>query len=559
MQSSDKNSTIEKNPPNNPATGQKNQWWKTTLLTVSVIGCGVLGALLYQQQQTNQKTTLQLNQQLASLKEQLSHQKQQTQSAQAAATQAQAAQKKAESSEKKLQKQLVSLGVTNDHLIAWMMRDHSQELPELQKSSTARDAIMSELEQFLKLTEDNNQFQPIRARIMLQLAELEIHKRHPAKADKLLDAASKAWEESQSKEPGHSYRIARARLACLIEASELGQNELAQKLLPKARKAAQNSPQNKEVDNKRLQAIIHAINGRMLQKEDPEKALKNFESAIEDMKGIQRTLTEHIIVRSDLARYSVEAASLAESLNHRNEAEKLRNQAIKWLKELLKTNPKLPFANIQLAHIHILSASSAINMGKDKEAAASLSKAEELLKNMPTDDLSLNGAPMQIAKAKGLRAILLRDAGKHTEAKKLFLEAIETTKQIVDHQDEQPNGSNEALYQLALLHWQYAGMVGDKGDKKSELAEGKQASEIMEKLLKKGAGVYDIGIRRALGYLYGDLGHTAAQKGDKALAAKYYKRASLTWQSLIEKYGKEQEYADGLKWSQARYKQVGGK
>ena len=94
MQSSDKNSTIEKNPPNNPATGQKNQWWKTTLLTVSVIGCGVLGALLYQQQQTNHKTTLQLNQQLASLKEQLSHQKQQTQSAQDAATQAQTAQKK---------------------------------------------------------------------------------------------------------------------------------------------------------------------------------------------------------------------------------------------------------------------------------------------------------------------------------------------------------------------------------------------------------------------------------------------------------------------------------
>jgi len=31
------------------------------------------------------------------------------------------------------------------------------------------------------------------------------------------------------------------------------------------------------------------------------------------------------------------------------------------------------------------------------------------------------------------------------------------------------------------------------------------------------------------------------------------------WQSLITKNGKQEEYTEGLKWSQTRYKEVGGK
>jgi len=559
MKSADTSPTKEKQVPSPQGKNPSSGWIKNILITASLVACGVLGTQLYKQQQSSHEDTLKFEKEITSLKKQLSDQKQHTQAAETAAAKAKSDKVKAEASERKVKKQLISLGVTNDHLIAWMMQDHSKELPELQKSTTTQDTLIKELQGFLKITEDSAQYQPVRARIMMQLAELEVHKRNPAKADQLLDSAVKAWKQSNIQEPGQSYRIARARLACLIQASELGEQELVQRLLPKAQKAAKNSPKYNEIDNKRLQAVIHVIDGRINQSKNPEKALKDFEKAIEEMNGVQRTLTEHIIVRSDLARYTLEAAKLADSLNHKNEAQKLRNQAISNLKKLLKENPSLVFPKIQLAKIHLISASSAINLGKDAEAATSISKAEELLKNMPAHDLSLNGAPMQISKAKGLRAVLLRDAGKTTEAKKLFQEAIQIMNQIVAQAKEQPSGSNEALYQLAVLHWQYAGMIGDGGDKKAELAEGKKASELMETLLKKGAGQYDIGIRRALGYLYGDLGHTAAQQGNKSLAASYYKSAASTWQSLLTKYGKEQEYTDGLKWSQARYKQVGGR
>jgi len=545
----------------NPVTSSPSKGGgKNLLITLAVIGCGILASMLHQQkkvnQVNNQAENLRFSEALATLQAQLSQQKKETQSAKSSAIQAKVAQEKAEILEKKHRDQLVSLGVTNDHLIAWMMRDHSQDLPELQQSATARDTLIGELQQFLKITQESAQFQPVRARIMMQLAELEIHKRHPAKADVLLDSAVAAWDRSKIEEPGHAYRVARARLACLIQATELGKNELAQQLLLKARKAAEADPADGKIENRRLQAVMHILDARMHQSENPEKALEDFEAAIEDMKGIQRTLTEHIIVRSDLARYTLEAAKLADSLNRMNEATRLRDQAVIWLKELLKKTPELQFPKIQLAEIHLISASSAINQGRDQEAVVSLDKAETLLKNMPAHDLSLKGAPMQNAKAKGLRAILLRDAGKTTEAKRLFEEAIQMMNQIVVHQKDQPSGSNEALYQLAILHWQYAGMIGDSGDKKAELAEGKKAADLMEELLKKGAGKYDIGIRRALGYLYGDLGHTAAQQGYQPLAAGYYKSASTIWQSLLDKHGKEQEYTDGLKWSQERYKQV---
>lgn len=78
----------------------------------------------------------------------------------------------------------------------------------------------------------------------------------------------------------------------------------------------------------------------------------------------------------------------------------------------------------------------------------------------------------------------------------------------------------------------------------------------MQDLLKKGAGKHDSAIRRGLGYLYGDLGHTAAQQNKPKDAAAYFTHAAEIWQSLITKYGKQEEFEDGLKWSQSRAKEL---
>ena len=59
--------------------------------------------------------------------------------------------------------------------------------------------------------------------------------------------------------------------------------------------------------------------------------------------------------------------------------------------------------------------------------------------------------------------------------------------------------------------------------------------------------------------LYGDLGHTAQNKGLKSDAVTFYKNATTMWQSLLEVHGKNLEYMDGLKWSKSCYYRLGGK
>jgi serine/threonine protein kinase len=545
---------------------QSDKTWIAAIGALAVcglIGCGILATILSNEKNKralDQTNIEQLNEQIdvqkADYASQLKTASDQIQHAHLTEAQAERAQLIAEAREAKHREQLISLGVANDHLLAWMMRDHSKDLPELQKSGAARDTLVGELQKFLKLTESNDQFQPVRARIMMQLAELEIHKQRPEEADQLLDSAVAAWTQAGIQEPGHNYRIARARLACLMQALDQQKNDLAASLLPKARKAAQANASNEDVENKRLNAVMHIIDGRMTQTTDPAKALEHFQNAIQDMQGIQRTLTEHILVKSDLARYTLEAATLAEALDRVDDASRLRGEAATALEQLLKKHPNLQLPKIQLAKIHIMAATEDIREGNDKDGAKKLSQAEQLLATLPATDTSPDGVAMQIAATKSLRAVLLRDSGNTTGAQRTLGEAIELTEKIVAAQGQNSSTDHEPLYRLAVLHWQLAGMIGDGGNSAAEIKQGNMAAKLMQDLLEKGAGKHDSAIRRGLGYLYGDLGHTAAEQNKPKDAAAYFNQAAEIWQSLITKYGKQEEFEDGLKWSQSRAKEL---
>ena len=112
------------------------------------------------------------------------------------------------------------------------------------------------------------------------------------------------------------------------------------------------------------------------------------------------------------------------------------------------------------------------------------------------------------------------------------------------------------MYRLAVFKWKRAGLAGDNGNTDTELKLGSEAADLMQRLLNQGAGKRDTKIRRSLAYLYGDLGHTAADKGQKKQSAQYFNSASKMWQSLIQKIGRKSEFIEGLKWSQQRYKEA---
>jgi len=512
-------------------------------------GAGAIGCLILYSQLDNEKNSRatdinELNQRIENLDKQRI-------TAESSEADAITLRDQAVTREEKIRDQLIALGVTNDRLLAWMLRDKNTDLPELQKTGpdkTAADAMERELRNFLELTEGEEHFQPIRARILLQLSELEIHRKNPTSGTKLLDKALPALKKNKVAEPGQDYRIARARLICLMQAQDQKNTELVTALLPKARHAIAELKTADPTETQRIKATMELIDGRLVQEKKPDKALEHFQSAIENLKSIQKMLPENINIRTDLTKHILHSSTLAESLDRIDDATKLRGEAADHLRWLLEKNPDLLFAKVRLAEIEILSAESDLLSGYDSAGQRKIIKAEKLLAGTNHLDFSPTGPGMQLAIAKGLRAILLRDRGQKTNAAKHLDYAIYITNKVIQSNPD----AIDPLYRLAEFQWQRAGLAGEAGNLTTEIKLGTEAAAIMQKLLKIGAGNRDNELRRSLAYLYGSLGHTASRKGDKSSAISYYKKAASFWQSLINKNGKKNEYDEGLRWSNKR-------
>lgn len=468
---------------------------------------------------------------------------------------ANAARARAEKREVKLRKQLLALGVTNDRILAWIMRSRNTDLPELKQLNTDAEILERELNAFLKLSAGENEFQPIRARIAMQLAELAIHRKQPEEAHQRLEEAIKAWQDAKLHEPIHSYRVARARMIILMQALERSNTTLIKTALPKARQSTHQLKHANPMEMSRINAVMQIIDGQLIQNRDPEKALQHFQLAIKDLRDVSTAMPENMPVRSDLAKFTLHSATLASSLDRVDDAVRLRGEAAKQLKLLLAKTPNYRYAKVKLAEIELMAAEADMRAGDESAGAKKLTEAEALLKDVSSGDTKPDGASMQIATCKGLRAVLLRDSGQTTKAAKNLDEAIELTSNIVAANPK----AAEPLYRLAGFTWQRAGLSGDAGDITNEFKLGVKAAELMQRLLTQGAGKRDTELRRSLAYLYGDLGHTASSKGQKQAAAAHFKQAANMWQSLIAKLGKAEEYTEGLNWSQQRYREVGGK
>lgn len=454
-----------------------------------------------------------------------------------------------------LRNQVKVMSITNDHLVEWLMRTSSKELPELEAPDPASKVIAGELQELLGLIKGDPQAGPIRIATLMQLAELEIHQNKTASANAFIDRAERAVSEAGASDNRARARIARARLACLLQALDSKNTSLAETILPKARKDIEAIPGNDEKEIRRINAVMQIIDGSMIAGSEPAKALVHFQLALKDLEALHQALPEHVAMRAQISRYALKGASIAESLDLFDDASQMRSMAANHLRAILKSNPDLKLAKIDLAKIEILSAESDLRSGDDINGAAKLKTAEALLAGLSTDDNSPQGASMQVATAMGLRSIMLRDQGRRTDADKLLGQAIEMTEKIVAAHPQ----AREPLYRLAVFHWQRAGLHADAGNSKDKLNEGKEAAELMQKLLEQGGKSREIELRRSLAYLYGDLGQTAQKTGRKTDAIAYFGSASSMWQSLLDAHERNMEYLDGLKWSRSRYRQLGGK
>ena len=529
------------------------------LAAVCVFVCILLSGLLAAQKIKRSSDLRRFNELIAALEQESSGAKanefKAIKAKQDTETSRQTLQQQAEVSKASLHNQLNALSITNDHLVEWLMRTTNKDFPELLASDPTSELIADELRGLLKLIEGDKEAAPIRAAALMQLAELEIHHNRTSAADALIDQAEIAASELTAQTDEFAARLARARLICLLQAFDHKDIKLAESILPKARKNIDSISDGDANQVRRINAVMQIIDGSMIEDTNPAMALEHFQLALKDLEGVHQALPEHIAIRSRISHYALKSAAIAESLDLFDDAAKLRSEAADHLRAILKKTPDLRLAKIDLAKIEILSAESDMRAGNDSQGAAKLKAAEALLAGLSTDDMSPNGVSMQIATAMGLRSILLRDLGRTTDAAKLLDQAINTAGKIVEAYPQ----AREPIYRLAVFHWQRAGLFGDARDTKNELIQGKTAAKLMQQLLKQGTNQREIELRRSLAYLYGDLGHTAQNKGLKSDAVAFYKNATTMWQSLLELHGKNLEYMDGLKWSKSCYQRLGGK
>lgn len=448
----------------------------------------------------------------------------------------------------RLEDQILSLAKTNDRLTSWIMQTQNTRLPSL-KSKPPIDILTDELTQFLESIQQDKAFLPVRARISMQLAELQLLARKPQTADILISQAAKQWEQAAMNEPRHALRIARAKLVCLLQAQDIKDQALIDRLLPETKLHVKSLHTEDDVEKNRIGAVMEIISGRMIEGSDPSKALEHFLSAIEKLKGIHDKLPEHIVIRSELAEYTLHSSSIAETLDRVDDASRLQSEAAIHLKSLLETNPNLEFTKIKLAEIEILAAEEALRSGDNKEGINKLTYAETLLKGLAKDETTVDGAALQIAIARGLSSVILRDRGQITEASKNLDLAIDSLEKIVSANPQ----SSEPLYRLSVFYWQRSGLAHSLGEKQKSLTLGQQAADHMQQYLALGIKKHQKSIRRSLAYLYGDLGQNAATLGKSTVATKSYKNAASMWQSLIDHHGREEEYTQGLRWAQNQY------
>ena len=150
-------------------------------------------------------------------------------------------------------------------------------------------------------------------------------------------------------------------------------------MLPKARKNIDSISGGDANQVRRINAVMQIIDGSMIEDTKPAMALEHFKLALKDLEGVHQALPDHIAIRSRISHYALKSATIAESLDLFDDAAKLRSEAAGHLRSILKKNPELKLAKVDLAKIEILSAESDMRAGNDTQGAAKLKVAEALL------------------------------------------------------------------------------------------------------------------------------------------------------------------------------------
>lgn len=444
---------------------------------------------------------------------------------------------------------------TGDHLFAWAMEKGHRKLPPLDGRDQRLNRLERYFQDFITRTAELEPLKEERARARLQLAEVSLARGEPkVAAQRLEEAMANAADLPAG--PDLDLRLATNRLLLALLLQDRNDPGTAA-AFESARKALEAVPQA-DADADRVQQLLAVLDfheSRVLAAGSRDnEALERLHHATQTLARLSAQRPDATVLRSELARCFLDSATILDGIGEMGSAREVRAQASEELLELLKKEPGNLELRLELAGCYGGMAEAALLSG-DITSADSMSKAavkllEELMRQQP-DRAEVRS---MLAGQHGLMAGILRDRGEADAARKCVEEGILLVEQIAVGESADP----VAKYRLALLLWQKGRMSGADGQREGEITLETRAADMLRKLLE--ADEYGLvraeQIRRSLGYVLGDLGHAAQLAGKPELAQAAFGEAVAVWTQLNRERPQNEEYEEGLAWSQQRLKEL---
>lgn len=444
---------------------------------------------------------------------------------------------------------------TGDHLFSWAMEKGHRKLPPLDGRDQRLNRLERYFQDFITRTAEVPALKEERARARLQLAEVSLAHGDPkAAAERLKEALAASGDLPAG--PDLDLRLATDRLLLALllqDRNDAG----APAAFASARKSLEAVPQA-AADADRVQQLLAVLDfheSKLLAAGGrDDAALEQLHRATQTLARLSEQRPDATVLRSELARCFLDSATILDGIGEMGSAREVRAQASEELLELLNKEPGNLDLRLELAGCYGGMAEAALLSG-DVGSATSMSKAavkllEELMQQQP-DRAEVRS---MLAGQHGLMAGILRDRGETKEARQRVEDGILLVEQIAVGE----SADAVAKYRLALLLWQKGRMDGADGDRAKEIDQETKAAETLRKLLTSDDSglVRAEQIRRSLGYVLGDLGHAAQLSGKPELAQAAFGEAVAVWTQLNRERPHNEEYEEGLAWSQQRLKEL---
>ncbi len=445
---------------------------------------------------------------------------------------------------------LVKSRQLGDQLFRWAMESGYRKLPPLDGREHRLRFLTQYYEEFLKQTAEMPEMADLHNNAWLQLAEIALSAREPAKAEDLLKKAVSDIPV-ETLDANAKLRLATDQLVLALLYQDAGAENTGE-AFQNARAALAEVPDGTDPSRIRhLVAVLDYHEAKLLAAQGKdEAALEQLHQATVALDELVRERPDSAVLRSELASCYLSSASVIEGLGLLGDAAKIRSDALHTLLEVYKRNPADFNTRLELAGCYGAVSETALLAGDVAGADAASKEAMKLLEKLAAEQPDNATVTERMAAQLGVIASLLADSGKSKEA----LEKFETGVRMLESIRATKPADSMAAYRLSLLRWQQGRTVGNTGKRDEEIQLLANAAALLVTLeAKPGPESPPIDqIQRSLAYLLGDLGHARQMAGDKDGARQAFTDAESYWKRLLEGGSNSEEYREGQSWCRQR-------